>query len=163
MNPKLEQVPETTDKVRVKGTQSKAVAPGDLADLDVQFFDENDQLVSLSAMPKHPYFINFWATWCPPCIAEMPGIAKLYADQKDEVNFVLVSFDTEFEKAKAFKAKKGYTFPIYRIAYDLPDMYNTGNLPSTFIIDGSGRIALVHQGMADYDTQAFRSYLKSLK
>ena len=163
MNPQLKEVPDMDTKTRVKGTQSEAVAPGDPADLNVQFFDENDQLVSLADMPKQPYFINFWATWCPPCIAEMPGIANLYADKKDEVNFVLVSFDTDFEKAKAFKAKKGFDFPIYRIAYDLPDMYNTGSLPTTILINAQGKLALTHMGMADYDTEAFREYLEELQ
>ena len=163
MNPQLKEVPDTNGKTRVKGTKSEAVVPGDLADLNMQFFDENDQLVSLKDMPKQPYFINFWATWCPPCIAEMPGIANLYADKKDEVNFVLVSFDTDFEKAKAFKAKKGFDFPIYRIAYDLPDMYNTGSLPTTILINAQGQLALTHMGMADYDTEAFREYLEELQ
>ena len=62
MNPQLKEVPDTNGKTRVKGTKGEAVVPGDLADLNVQFFDENDQLVSLADMPKKPYFINFWAT-----------------------------------------------------------------------------------------------------
>ncbi|MEH6656785.1 MAG: TlpA disulfide reductase family protein [Leeuwenhoekiella marinoflava] len=163
MNPKLKEVPDTAGKTRVKGANSTAVEPGDPADLDVQFFDEEGQLVSLDAMPHKPYFINFWATWCPPCIAEMPGIANLYADKKEEVNFVLVSFDTDFEKAKAFKAKKGFDFPIYRIAYDLPEMYNTGSLPTTVVINAEGKLALIHLGMADYDTEEFREYLEELQ
>ena len=162
-NPSLNEVPEKTNKVVVKGSNTPEFVPGDTADLDVQFFDEAGALVNLSDMPQQPYFINFWATWCPPCIAEMPGIAELYADKKDSVNFVLVSFDTDFEKAKAFKAKKGYDFPIYRVAYDLPEMYNTGSLPTTIVIDAHGRLALRHLGMADYDTADFRTYLESLK
>lgn len=163
-NPSLKELPEeTTNKVVVKGKNTPKVAIGDAADLDVEFFNEAGELVNLSDMPQQPYFINFWATWCPPCIAEMPGIAELYADKKDNVNFVLVSFDTDFEKAKAFKAKKGYDFPIYRVAYDLPEMYNTGSLPTTIVIDGRRRLALSHMGMADYDTDDFRAYLEGLK
>ncbi|MAW96880.1 MAG: thioredoxin [Rhizobiales bacterium] len=162
-NPSLNEVPEKTDKVVVKGKNTPEVVPGDMADLDVQFFNEAGELVNLSAMPQQPYFINFWATWCPPCIAEMPGIAELYADKKETVNFVLVSFDTDFEKAKAFKVKKGYDFPIYRVAYDLPDMYNTGSLPTTIVIDAQGRLALNHMGIANYDTKEFREYLDSLQ
>ncbi|PHQ29868.1 TlpA family protein disulfide reductase [Leeuwenhoekiella nanhaiensis] len=162
-NPSLNEVPDNTNKTVVKGTNTPKVVPGDMADLDVQFFNEAGELINLKAMPQQPYFINFWATWCPPCIAEMPGIAELYADKKDSVNFVLVSFDTDFEKAKAFKAKKGYDFPIYRVAYDLPAMYNTGSLPTTIVIDARGRLALSHMGIANYDTADFRTYLESLK
>ena len=162
-NPELKPVPGSDTQTRVQGTKTRESVAGDPADLNVRFFDENDQLVSLSDLPRQPYFINFWATWCPPCLAEMPGIAKLYADKKDSVNFVLVSFDTDFEKAKALKAKKGFTFPIYRIAYDLPDLYNTGSLPTTIVIDANGKVALRHLGMADYDTDAFRAYLDSLQ
>ena len=163
MNPQLKEVPDMDTKTRVKGTQSEAVAPGDPAELNVQFFDENDQLVSLADMPKQPYFINFWATWCPPCIAEMPGIAKVYADKKDEVNFVLVSFDTDFEKAKAFKKRKGYELPIYAPGGKLPKMYQSSAIPTTFVIDADGNLAMTHKGMADYSDPEFKKFLKSLK
>ena len=82
MNPQLKEVPDMDTKTRVKGTQSEAVAPGDPADLNVQFFDENDQLVSLADMPKQPYFINFWATWCVPCRKELPTLDTYYAIQQ---------------------------------------------------------------------------------
>ncbi|MFI8377460.1 TlpA family protein disulfide reductase [Leeuwenhoekiella sp. NPDC079379] len=155
LNPDLEQTKNNTD-----ATDSEALVK---ADLDVSFYNEQNELVSLKSLSDKPIFLNFWATWCPPCIAEMPGISNLYQDQKDEVNFVLVSFDTDFQKARDFKAKKGYTFPIYRIANDLPDMYNTGSLPTTICIDAQGHLALTHMGMADYDTQDFRNYLDALK
>ncbi|WP_028376762.1 TlpA family protein disulfide reductase [Leeuwenhoekiella sp. MAR_2009_132] len=155
LNPDLKQTKNNTD-----ATDSEVLVK---ADLDVSFYNEQNELVSLKSLSDKPIFLNFWATWCPPCIAEMPGISNLYQDQKDEVNFVLVSFDTDFQKARDFKAKKGYTFPIYRIANDLPDMYNTGSLPTTICIDAQSNLALTHMGMADYDTQDFRNYLNSLK
>ena len=153
-NPKIEYAQETTDASENELTK---------ADFEVQFYNEQDELVSLKTFSGKPIFMNFWATWCAPCIAEMPGIANLYSDKNKDVNFVLVSFDTDFQKARDFKAKKGYTFPIYRVANDLPEMYNTGSLPTTIFIDAQGNLALTHMGMADYDTQDFRSYLDSLK
>ena len=83
-NPSLNEVPEKTDKVVVKGKNTPEVVPGDMADLDVQFFNEAGELVNLSAMPQQPYFINFWATWCPPCRKEMPSLDALWVRSVEE-------------------------------------------------------------------------------
>ena len=106
--------------------------------------------------------LNFWATWCPPCVAEMPSIAKLHKEMGDQVAFVMLSFDLDFEKAKAFNKRKKYDLPVYAPAADLPDIYNSSDLPTTYIIDASGNLVLTHKGMADYSDPEFRQFLNSL-
>jgi len=56
-----------------------------------QINDMEGNQVSFGSLNNKPVFINFWATWCPPCVAELPGIADLYEKYHDEVNFVIVS------------------------------------------------------------------------
>jgi len=108
-------------------------------------------------------FLNFWATWCPPCVAEMPAIQALY-DQlgSDKLVFVMVATNDETAKVKKFVARKGYTFPVYELNGPLPSCYESNVVPTTFVIDPQGKIVARHQGMANYDSEEFRAFLRNL-
>ncbi|TFZ69006.1 TlpA family protein disulfide reductase [Hymenobacter sp. UV11] len=107
--------------------------------------------------------VNLWASWCPPCLAEMPGLQALY--QKTDtakVAFVLISLDENPNKARAFLKKKGYTLPVFFPAAPLPTPFDPPSIPSTVILTPTGRLADRHDGMADYDTPAFLAALEKL-
>jgi thiol-disulfide isomerase/thioredoxin len=107
--------------------------------------------------------VNLWASWCPPCLAEMPGLQALY--QKTDtakVAFVLISLDANPNKARALLKRKGYTLPVFFPAAPLPAPFNSPSIPSTVILTPDGRLADRHDGMADYDTPAFRAALEKL-
>jgi thiol-disulfide isomerase/thioredoxin len=131
--------------------------------MNVQLRDPEGNIVSLSEFKGKVIFMNFWATWCPPCVAEMPAIDKLHEEMGDEVAFVMLSRDQNFDTAVAFKEKKDYGLPIYELAGPLPAMYQSSALPTTFVIDAEGNLALTHKGMADYNTDEFKKFLNSLK
>ena len=120
--------------------------------------------VSMEHFRGKVIFINLWATWCPPCIAEMPGINSLYQEVEDEgVVFLMLSVDENFEKAKRFKEKKGFDFEVYKADGGIPQMFYSQSIPTTFIINAKGELVLTHTGMADYDTAEFKDFLRSLK
>lgn len=75
----------------------------------------NGKTVSFESLKGKVVFMNMWATWCPPCIAEMPNIQKLYEKiGSDKIAFVMLSLDEDgMEKVKKFIGKKGFTFPVY--------------------------------------------------
>ncbi len=130
---------------------------------DAHFYDETGNRVSLSEFRGKPVFLNIWATWCPPCRAEMPGIQKLYKEiGNDKAEFVMLSTDSDFAKAVKFKEENGYDFPIYRLAANLPAEMNTESLPTTFVLDKDGRIQMVHKGMAKYDSEDFKTFMQGL-
>ncbi len=105
-------------------------------------------------------FMNFWATWCPPCLAEMPGIERLYRQIADkEITFVMIALDKDANKVKEFIDKKKYTFPIYRLTTTLPNVYQSQAIPTTFVISAKGNIIMKETGIADYDNQEFRNFL----
>ena len=107
--------------------------------------------------------VNLWASWCPPCLAEMPGLQALY--QKTDtakVAFVLISLDANPNKAKALLKRKGYTLPVFFSAAPLPAPFDSPSIPSTIVLTPSGRLADRHDGMADYDTPEFRAALEKL-
>lgn len=116
----------------------------------------------------HPYkgktiFLNFWATWCPPCIAEMPNIQALYDEiDSDNIKFVMVSLDEDFSRAQKFVEKKNYTFPIYYLNGRKPMVYNSTVVPTTYVISPEGNIVLERRGMADYHTTSFKTFLEEL-
>lgn len=124
--------------------------------------DVNGEEVSFSAFEGKVIFLNFWATWCPPCIAEMPDIHDLYDLQGDRLAFVMVSLDQDEEKAKAFVKRKGFEFPIYFLRSDLPDVYDVDAIPTTYLIAKDGDIKIANQGMAKYNTADFRTLTEEL-
>lgn len=133
------------------------------ADFNFNLRDSENQMISLEEFRGKVIFINLWATWCPPCIAELPSIDKLHQDMGDDVVFVMVSLDRNFNISKKFMKNKGYNLPIYAPANNLPAMYQTSAIPTTYIIDAKGDLALTHEGMADYSDPKFKEFLNSLK
>lgn len=119
--------------------------------------------LNLEAYKGKVIFMNFWATWCPPCIAEMPGINNLYkAVASEDIVFVMISLDEDFSKAEKFIEKKGYSFPIYQVRSNIPEPFRSQSIPTTFMIAPNGTIAASHKGMADYDNEKVRGFLKGL-
>lgn len=135
------------------------------ADFNLRLVNSRGEKVSMEQFRGKVIFINIWATWCPPCIAEMPGINNLYNDVKQEgdVVFLMLSVDENFEKAKRFKEKKGFDFEVYKADGGIPQMYYSQSIPTTYVINAKGELALTHTGMADYHTDEFKEFLQKLK
>ncbi len=109
-------------------------------------------------------FVNFWATWCPPCVAEMPDIHDLYEEiNSEDIEFVLISLDDDFQKAKRFVDRKEFDFPIYQLASPLPSVYESSAIPTTYVISPQGEIVVSKSGMAKYNTDKFKNFLQRLK
>ncbi len=107
-------------------------------------------------------FLNFWATWCPPCIAEMPNIQALYESiENDSIQFVMVSLDKDHQKARNYLERKEYTFPVYFLNGRKPGTYNSTVVPTTYVISPDGKIVTERRGMADYNTSGFKEFLRS--
>lgn len=134
------------------------------ANLDFYFTDESGTVQSLNDFKGDVIFMNIWATWCPPCIAEMPSIHSLYTHFEDDENisFILVSVDEDFEKAKKFMETRGYDLPIYHYRSKTQGTYQSSAIPTTYVISSNSEIVVEKQGFAKYDTEEFRSFLRKL-
>ena len=143
MNPNVKDIAE----VRHNTDEDAEITNLTKADFNLKLMDRDGHVIALEELKGKVIFMNFWATWCPPCIAEMPSIDKLHKDMGDEVAFVMLSFDQDFETAKAYDKRKAYDLPIYTLASPMPALYNSTALPTTYVIDAKGNLALTHKGM----------------
>ena len=123
-----------------------------------QLVDATGQKVSLEDYKGKIVFINFWATWCPPCIAEMPSMQKLYNDYQNKVVFLFVTTDS-FEKAKAFLTKEKLNLPIYQSVTKPPLEMESATIPATYVIDKHGNLIVAKIGSADWNSDSFREKL----
>ena len=134
------------------------------ADYNFVLIDQEGNRKSFTDFKDKVVFVNFWATWCPPCIAEMPDIQGLYDEMKGkDIEFVLISYDENFQKAKDFVKKKEFDFPIYQLASPLPGVYESSAIPTTYVISPEGKIVVSKSGMAKYNTDKFKGFLEKLK
>lgn len=163
ITPELPALPEPA-RAADKADGATVISEALLAN-DFLLQDLNGNTVKFSSLQNKAIFLNIWATWCPPCVAEMPGIQSLYDKVKGNRNiaFVMLSVDQDgMEKVKKFVAKKGYTFPVYLPASGVPATFETRAIPTTFILGKDGNVAARHDGMANYDTQEVKEFLEKL-
>jgi thiol-disulfide isomerase/thioredoxin len=132
--------------------------------LAIQFKDSKGKITSLAELKGKVVFLNFWATWCPPCLAEMPSINKLYEQYKDHENvaFIMVDADHDFAKSNAYMNRKGYQLPIYQMASNVPEDLFSGSLPTTIVFDKKGRLSFKHEGAANYHSKKFTTFIQQL-
>jgi thiol-disulfide isomerase/thioredoxin len=154
------------EPVRGKPLESRLEAPSfpstTLAEYDwtVQSLDGQD--FKMADAKGKVVFLNFWATWCPPCVAEMPSIQRLHEKLKDDgVVFICVSKE-ETSKVSQFVKEKGLTFPIYTMRGAPPAIFKTRGIPATFILSPDGRIAFKHVGSAKWDDDKSIDFIKGL-
>ncbi|MCH5684659.1 TlpA family protein disulfide reductase [Niabella sp. W65] len=131
---------------------------------DVLFKDKDGKTVSLKSLKGKVVFINFWATWCPPCIHEMPSINKLKQSfkGKNDIVFLMVDVDNKIEKSTAFMQKNKYDLPVYVPAGDIPPDYLGGSIPTTIILDKSGNMIARIEGGRDYTSPEIVKALNEL-
>lgn len=105
--------------------------------------------------------VNFWATWCPPCIAEMPSFQELYSDYGDKIVFLFVSSEGH-ETVRGFLNRKNFNLPAYRPLTEAPEPLNGNTLPTTYLIDKKGNIVINKVGAADWNSETVRSTIDNL-
>ena len=106
-------------------------------------------------------FVNFWATWCPPCVAEMPEIQALYRKYGDRVAFILATNDSP-EAVEAFMEKNKYQMPVLYLTENPPGPLSFSAYPTTFIISKDGRVVSKKTGAANWDSRATEKILDEL-
>jgi len=130
------------------------------------FFDQNGRQIKVQDFRGKVVIVNIWATWCAPCVKEMPSLARLAAQlPATQFAFVAVSQDKGGQAlTKPFMDRLGiselsiYFDPAGRVFRD----YGGRGMPTTFIIDQKGIVISRLEGTAEWDTESVKSYLLSL-
>lgn len=108
--------------------------------------------VKLSDLKGKKVMLNFWATWCPPCKAEMPAMEEFHKEAGDDVVILAVNIDPHLD-VKAFVDENGITFPIPLDEEDkVNETYQVLSIPTTYFIDTKGNIGNKYIGAMNHDT-----------
>jgi cytochrome c biogenesis protein CcmG, thiol:disulfide interchange protein DsbE len=123
-----------------------------------------DKTVSLSQFRGKPLVLNFWATWCPPCVEEIPSMMRLQQQLGNRVQILAVSTDIDNAAYHRFIADKKVNFLTVRDGdQEANTMYGTFKFPETYIIDSKGVIRRKFIGRVDWDSPEIVQYLTSLQ
>jgi thiol-disulfide isomerase/thioredoxin len=121
------------------------------ANLDFTFKDLDGKNVALSSFKGKVVLLNFWATWCGPCKAEIPGFVELQAQYGDKLAIIGFSVDDPADKAKAFAAAYKINYPILlgEGNEELQEAYGPiWGIPASFLISKDGKVCRKHLGIA---------------
>ena len=134
-----------------------------LTDLDYNWVlarSENEPYY-FSNLRNNVVILNFWATWCPPCVAEMPELQSLYKKYGDRVAFVLVTKEKP-DVVEAFMKKNQYLMPVFYLDSDPPAVLSFNAFPTTFIISKDGHVVSKKTGAANWNSKATEKILEEL-
>ncbi|NRT87879.1 TlpA family protein disulfide reductase [Clostridium beijerinckii] len=153
----------TSDKNNTSN-QTIEVTPNNIKTkaIDFSLKDLNGNELSLSDLKGKKVFLNFWATWCPPCKAEMPDIEKLYQETKDsDLVIVSVEIGEPLNTVKSFIDSNKYNFKVLIDSdQSVATKYNTTSIPTSYFIDKDGNIVSKHVGGMNIDQM--KAYIKTL-
>ena len=148
--------PETTPPQKDTEPETQPAVQEPLENLapDFAMLDWNGDVVELSDLVGKPIVLNFWASWCPPCKAEMPDFEEAYKKYGDRVHFIMLNltdgYSETIDTAKAHVNSSGYTFPVY---FDVSGAggyyYDVQAIPQTCFINSRGQLVSTSVGMID--------------
>lgn len=160
-----------TEQLAVQQTPEVTPAPGENTDAeneteaepekvfapDFTVYDADGNPLTLSSLRGKPVIVNFWASWCSPCKAEMPDFEKAYKTYGDDIQFLIINMtdgDREtVESAKAYIDSVGYTFPVYYdTQLEAAYAYGVYSIPATYFINADGYCIAYANSMLDLET-----------
>lgn len=130
-------------------------------DLTWKLQNTKGEIVDLGDFQDQPIFLNFWATWCPPCIAEMPSIERLEKEYGDQVHFILVSNENQNITQKFLKEKQ-LNLSTYQALEQEPELLRSNSIPITYIINKKGEIIAKESGSSKWDSDSVKKLLDQL-
>ncbi len=162
-------IPQTRKPIQVQIQRLIAFSPSTISEEKRETLNDFDwpvktltgQNTNINKSKNKVTFINLWATWCPPCIAEKPSFQALYNDYADKVDFYFISSENT-NTINKFLEQNNYQLPIYQPLSAPPAQLNSRALPTTYVIDKQGNIVVERRGVANWNSNSFRAFLDQL-
>ncbi|MCL1594148.1 MAG: TlpA family protein disulfide reductase [Actinomycetia bacterium] len=131
------------------GSEGSAVdavnEPTPATNVAMQDFDGN--AMTISELEGQPVVVNFWASWCAPCLAEMPGFERVYQSHRDSVQFLGVNLTDDLDPALQVVAETGVTYPLARDTQgETFTAFGGFGMPTTVFLDESGGVIEMYTG-----------------
>lgn len=139
----------------------------DIPSVNVKTLDNKTVSTSTITNDGKPMIIDFWATWCKPCVSELNAISEEYADWQEETGVKLVAISIDDARTMAsvapFVNGKGWDYEVYLDTNsDFKRAMNVNNVPHTFLVDGSGKIVAQHNTYAPGDEKKLLEEIRKL-
>lgn len=153
------------DKTQEEESTVEATPAAPLSGGGVAFTRLDGHNTDLSTLGGKVVVLNFWATWCPPCIREMPSLQAFYNKYQanPDVEFLVIEVDNKPDLAKSFIEKHNFTFPVYSPAGMIPEAFLGQSIPTTVILNKKGEISYRHEGMSDFMAQDFLNLFEGIR
>jgi len=131
---------------------------------DFQLPDASGKMVSLSSQRGHPVLLNFWATWCPPCVEEVPSMEDLARRlEKTDIRMMAVSVDDSWDAVRQFFVKGTKMGVLLDLSKNVPKSFGTEKYPESFMIDASGHVRHYFINKRDWSKPEAIACLESLR
>jgi peroxiredoxin len=131
---------------------------------DFQLPDATGKIVSLSAQRGHPVLVNFWATWCPPCVEEVPAMEDLARRiEKTDIRLLAVSVDESWDIVKRFFVNGTKMGVLLDLSKNVPKSFGTEKFPESFMVDASGKVRHYFINKRDWSKPEALACLESLR
>ena len=130
----------------------------------LQFSDLENNMFTIQDFKGKNLFINYWATWCNPCLAEMPYMAELYENYKGEEDIIFLYLSREkLDTIKNYipKDESLQQLPIYKIITD-DEFFATSGIPTTFIVNSDGEVIVKDLGSAFWNDESVFTFIDNL-
>lgn len=146
------------NKSKIKALQTTKISPAPLfTKTDINGFE-----ISLEKYKGDLIILNFWATWCPPCVSEIPQFIDLQANYQDKIQIIGISLDKNLSKVKQFIKEHKINYPTLMGSKDLTDNYGgITSIPTTFIIDRN--LNIIQKAVGYHNKEFFLEYINNLK
>lgn len=162
-------IPQTGTPIRVFVNRLISMSPSEidkderahLTDYHWNLQDLNGEKIDFKRSEGKVIVLNIWATWCPPCLAEMPSLHNLYKEFGHSVDFYFVSWE-ERQVLQHFLSKKDYILPVYQPLGEMPSILDSSSLPTTYLISQDGEIVIKKTGAASWDSESVVNLINDL-